>query len=297
MTHWIAFAPINVADAKGFWKELDLNIQVKNFSGEEDGGTAFRSKATDIDVDMIGTFIGNYMDQIPLVVVAEMDWSNGGDKIITKKDFDLSGVKGKTIGTYSDKPAATFFINKFLSANGISLKDITLASMEPEQLTQNFVSGRMPLILNYDPQAIKAVKDGAGVVRATTATYPGSMPEGVSIRADVFKAMPKEDLVNFFKGWIKATKWAKDPANWNDFVQILNTKTFEGEEPYSEQELKDMLASVKLHSVAELKERNTTGIFEHIKELRAFLENTGGMSRDFKIEELVDTSAILKAME
>ncbi|MCC6931862.1 MAG: hypothetical protein IT292_01215 [Deltaproteobacteria bacterium] len=37
MAHWIAFAPFNVADVKGFWKEQGLNGEIKNFAGEGDG--------------------------------------------------------------------------------------------------------------------------------------------------------------------------------------------------------------------------------------------------------------------
>ncbi len=56
-----------------------------------------------------------YMDGVPLTLVCETDWSHGGDKILIKKDTDLSEIKGKTIGVYLNMPSVTFFLNQYLA--------------------------------------------------------------------------------------------------------------------------------------------------------------------------------------
>jgi len=297
MIHWIACSPLNVADVKGFWKEQGLDVQVVNFGSNQELNAALENKRIDVAQDMVGSWVGLSMAGVPLAILGETDWSHGGDKIIAKNGLDLTKLKGQTVGIYLEQPSVTFFLGKYLQANALKLSEVKTVEVEPEAMTDNFIAGRMQLIVNYDPQALRAVKDGDGKVVATSATYPGVIPEGFVARSDVLKDIDPADLTKFFKGWIKAVAWSKDPANWAEYAKILNAKTFEGEKPYPEAELKEMLASVAVHDRQQQLERNTSGLKTYLTELHAYLKENGLLKKDFTPEELLRNESLIEALK
>lgn len=298
-THWVGFSPLNVAEAKGFWKEQGIDVQIVNNADPAVITKQIQNKEVDIGMHMMGTWVGLYQDNVPVKIIAETDWSSGGDKIIVKKNITPDQIKGKTVGTYDSSPAVTFLLNKYLSQNNLSLSDVKLAEFDPENLADNFISGRFNLIINFDPQALRAEKSGQGTVAATSATYPGCIPEGMGMHNEIYQQTPKEDVVKILKGWIKAVAWCQNSANWTEYMQILNTKTFEGEAPYSEADLKGMLGAVKIHTPQELAERNKTdgGLFTYLKELQAFLSANGMLKKNFSPSDVFDNTAVVEAIQ
>lgn len=75
--HWIGFSPNDVAHAKGFWKSQGLDIELVNFTSERDACNALVNKRVDIAFQMLGTWIGFYMEGSPITLIAEVDWSHG----------------------------------------------------------------------------------------------------------------------------------------------------------------------------------------------------------------------------
>jgi NitT/TauT family transport system substrate-binding protein len=299
MLPWVGFSPNNVADVKGFWKAQGVDVQVINVSSVQEMHNALIYKRIDIAHEMIGTWVGLYMDDHPLTVIAELDWSHGGDKIIFKKDFELNELKGQLFGVYSNKPSTAFFVNQYLMANNLKLSDVRLIELDIEELSDNFIAGRFQAILTFNPEALRAEREGNGKVAATSASYPGCIPEGYAARADVLKEIPKEDLAKILKGWVEAVKWIKDEANWEEYKEILNSTTFESDAPYSDEDLRGMLDNVRIHDIDTLWERNKDGggLFIYLQELRSMLEDNGLLRKDFTPQGISDNSPIVEVLQ
>lgn len=123
------------------------------------------------------------------------------------------------------------------------------------------------------------------------------IPEGFVARTDVLADIPPVELQKFFAGWIKAVAWGSDKANWQEFVKILNAKTFEGDKPFPEDELKEMLASVTIHDKAKQLERNTVGLKEYLEQLQVFLKENGLLKKDFTPAQLLKNEALVEALK
>lgn len=294
---WIAYSPLNVADAKGFWKDQGLEVEVITFGTNQELNSAVENKRIDYALDMLGTWAGMYAQGAPIKILGETDWSNGGDKIIAKQDVDLTKLKGQTLGVYLNQPSVTFFLNKFLATNGLKLSDVEIVEMDPVGMSDNFISGRLPMIVNYDPEALRAEREGKGKLVATSATYAGVIPEGFAGHADVIKAIPEADQIKFFTGWLRAVKWSKDPANWNEYREILNGKTFGSKN--SDEDLKAMLASVLVHDAKEQLARNQPGggVEQYLGELKGFLDQNGLLKKPFAPGEVLARESLLKALQ
>lgn len=299
MIHWIAYSPLNVADTNGYWKDLGLDVKVINFGSNQELNAALENKKIDVALDMLGSWVGMYQQGIPLTILMETDWSNGGDKIIAKKGLDLATIKGSTIGVYLNLPSVTYFLSKFLESKKMKFADFKVVEIEPEGMANAFIADKFKLIVNYDPQALRAEKDGKGAVVATSATYPGVIPEGFVTRKDTLATLSADDLAKLFTGWFKAVDWAADAKNFAAYKKILNAQTFEGEAPYSDADLKSMIASVKIHTKAESLARNKTGggAYTYFKELNDFLLANKLSAKAFAPTDIFDNTAILKALK
>ncbi|MDM8523339.1 ABC transporter substrate-binding protein [Desulfococcaceae bacterium HSG8] len=293
--HWIGFSPNDVAHVKGFWKAQGLDVELVNFTSERDACNALINKRVDIAYQMMGTWIGFYMEGLPITLIAEVDWSHGGDKVIVKKDSDINKLKGQPFGVYVENPAVLFFLNKYLEKNGMKLPDVRIVGgLEAKELADSFIFNRLKGLVLYNPQALRAEKEGNGKVVGTTASYPGCMPEGVAVRTDRLKDIPREDFYKIFKGWIDAADWIRNKANWEEYKKILNSKTFEGEAPYSDQDITEMYEGVRIHDIKMLQERNKDGggLSLWLKEARTMLKDSGRLTKDFDPDKIFDNTAI-----
>ena len=298
VTGWMGWSPVHVAAAKGFWQEQGIDVKVFNFGGNTEIDRALTKQLLDIGFEMLGTAVGLYQEGVPITILCETNWSHGGDKIIVKAGATPAQLSQKPIGVYLDQPSVTYFLHQYLSSVGLKLADVRLVQMEPPVLADKFIDGLFNAIINYDPDAIRAVNAGQGQVVATSATYPGSIPEGMIALRDVAQAIPPADLVKIFTGWIKAVAWSQDPANWTEYMEILNTQTFQGSPPFSEAELREMLAAVRIHDVPTLLARNQNdgGLFLYLQEVNAFLQANKLLRKDFTPTELFDNAMLLKTL-
>jgi NitT/TauT family transport system substrate-binding protein len=296
---WAGYSPANVADVKGFWKKAGLDVQVFNLGTLQSLDEAFKNKTIDIGMETSGVQVAMFMEGVPLKIVAEIDWSYGGDKIVVKQDLDPAMLKSKPVGIYLKSPTTLFLLDKYLNSQGLKLADVTVAEVELEVMTQMFIDGQLSAIVTYDPAALHAEREGNGKVAATTVDYPGSIVDAMMIREDVLKDIPEEDLLKLFAGWNEAVSWLNDPANWKEYLEILNSTMFKDEGPYSEEDFREILGSVRIHDTTALLERNRPdgGAYKHLREMREFLKANQMLDKDFTPEALLDTGALVKALE
>lgn len=298
-TGWLGYSPANIAEAKGFWKEQGIDVQVVVLPDIVDTQKLLKNKLVDIDLDIVGSAVEMYMQGIPVVAIAETDWSYGGDQIIIKKDTDIRTLKGGAIGVYVNQVALTYFMGQYFSKNSLKLSDFQLLEMELKPMADKFIAGMLKGAVLYGPDAARAVKEGNGKIVATTADFEGCLIDGMVMLKDTLAATPKDDLIKIFKGWIKAVKWIKDEKNFKEYVEILNKTVFKGEKPYSEDMIREMLQEVKIHDAKTMLERvrDGGGLHTHLKDVNAFLKANNLLKKDFKPEDLSDNKAIMEALK
>jgi len=227
-------------------------------------------------------------------VIAETDWSHGGDRFITAAGIDVKNLAGKQVGVYQDDVAVGFFLHKALAAHGLSIAKVELVELEPDPLTAQVIAGKLSAVVNYDPAAAAAITGGA-TLRATTADLAGVMPEGLVAHRDRARELGADKLTAFMRAWMKAVAWAGEPANRAEFATILRTKTLAGaDQPGDDAAALLALEGVRVHDAATLAERNRTGLPAWLGEVEAFLV-TRGTPAKLPAAELLDTAAVLSA--
>ncbi len=295
---WAGFSGLNVADAKGFWSQQGLEVQVTVYRTNQEVNDALLQGHVDLALDMIGSWMGYYQAGVDIVVLAETDWSQGGDKILARTDFDPGDLRGQTVGIYLNKPSVTFFLDRFLRSQHLAYSDVKVVEADTQALTDRFIEGKFPVIVNYDPQSLRAVRLGNGRVYATSASYPGVIPEGFGALRERVKQFPPGHLAKFWKGFLQAVTWLQAPENWREYQRILNERTFPFDPDFSESDLRAMVDSVSMHSSTKLLERNSPrgGLERYMEDLSAFLLRTGQLRRPMEEGAVLATESFVAAL-
>ncbi len=132
---WAGFSPANVADAKGFWKNYGQDVQVILYTSNTDMKTALENKRIDFALDVPGVWVKSYMNGIPITILAEIEWSCGGDKVILKKGTDPKTLKGDSIGVFSD--SVILLLHRYLRDRELQVSDFKVIEMDTETLANN----------------------------------------------------------------------------------------------------------------------------------------------------------------
>jgi NitT/TauT family transport system substrate-binding protein len=331
MLHWAGYGAINVADAKGFWKAEGLDVEVINRVSNQELNADLTSGRIDVALDMMGSWVGIHLSGIPLKIIGETDWSYGGDQIIAKKTLDTTKLKGRQVAIYLDQPSVTFFLGKYLEGLPAPLKlsDISTVELETKAIADAFIAGTYELSVNYEPASAEqttATAQGEVVATSGRPGFEGVIPEGFVGRADIIAKIPKDSLKKLFKGWQSAVKFmysdpdnrVVDEAHWPEYAEILRTRTFVGDGPYTDQELRTFVSNVKVHSAnlqlcvneaaQGMKLKDSTAlrpqpIRDYLTELRTFLEEGGKLptspAANFAAEGpdgIFDNSAAIEAL-
>ncbi len=240
---WAGWSPLHVADEKGFWKRLGIDVEVVDYDDPIVILEAMRAGRIDFAMDMAGTLVGVYMEGTPVVALAETNWSHGGDRIIIKAGRGLRDHRGGPLGVFLNRPSCLYFLGLYLRPRGLSLSDFRIVEINPKDMAAQFAVGRLPVIVSYDPWALRAMEEGGGVCLATSADFPGCIPECMWAYRKRLQEIPAEDVTKVIRGWIHAARWVGEPENRKEFLDILNRRTFREEGPYSEEELSRLLGA------------------------------------------------------
>lgn len=295
---WIAWTPLWVAQQKGFWKQHGIDVQVVNYTGG-DSVAVFKAGKVDFGMVMAGTAVGLQVeDGLDVTVLAEVDWSHGGDKILVKKGTQLAALKGQRIGIYEDSPAVRMFLGAKLNAAGMRASDFEIVVLEDlESMTSQFLAGRLACSVTYEPYASQATAKGVCEVIATTADFPGVMPEVIVAHRQALAKMPPAHVAAVLRGWIEAVEWSQDPKNQAEFTAICVTKAF-GDEKVEPAQIATMLQNVRIHGRAALRARNLgkDGIRKFLDECAAFATHKAGKRARPGVGDMLDTRALEQAL-
>jgi NitT/TauT family transport system substrate-binding protein len=181
---WTGFAPLTLAKEAGIFKKNGLDVEIKMIP-QKDRHLALASGAIQCAATTVETHVAWNANGVPIVQIFQMDKSYGADGIAVRNDVkSFADLKGKTIGVSAPGTAPFFGLAWMLSKNGMSLKDVKTASLEPQPAAQAFVAGQNDAAMTYEPylSTVRA-NPTAGKILATTLDYPMVM--------DTFGCTPK----------------------------------------------------------------------------------------------------------
>lgn len=256
---WVGWSPLDVAEDQGFWRELGVDVEIQRYPDGVSMHDAMRINKVDLGMDMLAHVMEVDRTTRPATILGETDWSDGGDKFIVQEGFDLKAHPGAPLGVYLEGPALAVFLAKYLASQGLHLSDYRLAPMPPDDLVQQFQADRIPAVVLFNPFALELENSTPCRVVATTADFPGCVPEGMYTFQTSFTPQEGKDLVAIMRGWIRGVRWIEDPANAVQYRRILRERTFAGRAGISDEDIDAMLDDARIHNPRVLRAINRPG--------------------------------------
>jgi bicarbonate transport system substrate-binding protein len=182
--------------------------------------------------------------KIPMYVLAQLVTNGNGIAIagihagkglhldITKaadyiKGFpQTNGRKFKAAHTFPNVNQ-DFWIRYWFAAGGVDPdKDIDLLAVPPPETVQGMRNGTMDAFSTGDPWPYRIITEDIGFMAALTAQIWKFHPEEyLAIRADWVDKNPKATKA-ILKGVMEAQKWADDPNNRPELIQIVSGRNY-----------------------------------------------------------------------
>lgn len=170
---WTGFAPLTLAKGAGIFQKNGLDVNLVKIP-QKDRHLAMASGDIQCAATTVETWIVWNANGIPAKQIFQLDKSYGADGMVVRNTINsIKDLKGKTVAASAPGTAPYFTLAWFLKKNGLSVKDVTVANMEPGPAAQAFLAGQNDAAMTYEPY-LSNVRDKpeAGKIIATTLDYP-----------------------------------------------------------------------------------------------------------------------------
>ena len=193
---WTGFAPLTLAKEAGIFKKNGLDVSIKKIP-QKDRHLAIASGDIQCAATTVETYIVWNANGVPITQVVQLDKSYGADGLAVRGNIaKIADLKGKTVGVDAPGTAPYFGLAWILKKNGLTMKDVTVATMSPQAAATAFVAGQNDAAMTYEPY-LSSVRDKpeSGKIIATTLDYPmvmdtfGCTPAFIKANPKAVKAM------------------------------------------------------------------------------------------------------------
>ena len=181
---WTGFAPLTLAKEAGIFKKNGVDVTIRKIP-QKDRHLAIASGDVQCAATTVETYVVWNANGVPITQVVQLDKSYGADGLAVRNGVaKIADLKGKTVGVDAPGTSPYFGLAWMLKKNGLTMKDVTVATMSPQAAAQAFVAGQNDAAMTYEPY-LSSVRDtpAAGKIIATTLDYPMVM--------DTFGCTPK----------------------------------------------------------------------------------------------------------
>lgn len=153
-------APVYIADAKGFFKEQKLDVQLVPFSKGKLcldavlGGQAQVGTVAETPLMHVG------FQKQPVAILATMESATKNTKCVARKDRGIqkaADVKGRKIGVPVGGNAE-YFMDALLQKNGLSRSDISVVNLNPPEMVGAIVRGDIDVGCAFEPYISRTEK-------------------------------------------------------------------------------------------------------------------------------------------
>src|SRR6266536_5806974 len=181
---WTGFAPLTLANQAGIFKKNGLDVDIKKIP-QKDRHLAIASGDVQCAATTVETWIAWNANGVATTQVLQLDKSYGADGMVVRPNITkIADLKGKTVAASAPGTAPYFTLAWMLKKNGLSVKDVKVATLEPAAAAQAFIAGQNDAAMTYEPYlSTVREKPEAGKIIATTLDYPMVM--------DTFGCTPK----------------------------------------------------------------------------------------------------------
>lgn len=173
-----------IAHARGYFKELGLEVEIKPFESSGDMLPAIASGQVDVAGGISGANLFNAAARgLDIRIIADKGTNNPGKSyytLVVRKDLadqikDYKDLKGKKIGVFSVGTLNEYAVEKALAKAGLTVKDVELVPMGPPDMNLALANKSIDAGMQIEPLITQAEQKGIAVrFKDATDFLPGA---------------------------------------------------------------------------------------------------------------------------
>jgi NitT/TauT family transport system substrate-binding protein len=220
------YAPVFVAEAKGYFAEQGLDVSLETFAGGSEVVVLTASGQVDVAATGAGPGFWNAMAQgLPLSVVApgHAEGSPVATPLMISKEACESGAIGSVADLAGKKVsvnargATEYWLGQALATGGLTIDDVDLQTLAFPDAVVALESGALDAAMVGEPLATRAERDGVAVRLLSDFPVQDVQPTVILANSDYAAANP-EAMAGFVTAYLRAARdltgpGLKDPAN------------------------------------------------------------------------------------
>lgn len=283
---WIGYAPLYLADQKGFFDDHGADVDVQFFESKTDSKSALAAGRIQGMSTTVDTHVMSAASGMDISIVLALDTSDGGDGLSALKDIpDIPSLKGHSVALDTSGGASYFWFQYLLQQEGMTLDDVQVVNMSSGDAGAAFVAGEVDAAVTWEPWLSKAKETDNGSVLIDSSETPGIIVDALAMDKD-FAAEYPGTVKAIVEGWYDALAYMEsDP---DDAYKIMMEYT--GDETL--EDLQASMEEVKFYD----KEGNASyydGEIQDVAKMAADLWlDTGLIDAEPDLDSLIDGSFI-----
>jgi NitT/TauT family transport system substrate-binding protein len=215
---WPGWFPWQVAADQGLFTKNGVDVEVKYFENYTDSLNALSTGNIDANSQTLNDTISSVAGGAKETIVLVNDNSTGNDQIIAREGIaDVGDLKGKTVAA-EEGTVDHYLLLLALQRAGLEPSDIKFTPLATDAAAAAFVAGRVDAVGVFAPFTTTALERKGSKAIATSADFPGAIPDHLVVNPDLVKDRPN-DVQALVKTWFDTIEWIR--ANRDQAVSIM----------------------------------------------------------------------------
>lgn len=282
---WPGYASAFIAQEKGFFDRNGVDVELLLKDGYSEAQELYTNREVDGIFEVYTDTIFHNSEGIPTKVVYVSDYSDAGDVIIGKPEFNsLADLKDKKVSIDGINSFSHLFVLTALEQSGLKESDMQFENIPAHDVLTALEEGRIDAGHTWEPVKSAAVEKGYKIL-GKAGDVPGIITDVLSFNSKIIKERP-EDIQAIVKSLVEAQDYLKN--NWDEGLQISADK-----EGMSKEEMEEGVNGVHLQGLngnikAFTKSDETTSLYGSGKMIAEFYLERGQLSSIPDFDEIVE---------
>ena len=286
-----------IADAKGYFRELGIEVEIKEFESGNDMLPALATGQIDVAGGITGSNLFNAVVRgLDIRMVADKGTNIPGSSyfnLMVRKDLvdqikEYSDLAGKKIGVFAVGAFPQYLVTKALEYGGLTVDDVEWVTLGPPDLNVAFANKSIDAALQIEPLVTLAEDQGVAVRFRDTTEF---LPEGQLAEVLVGGRFVENEEVSkrFMVAYVKGLRDYNDAflkgKNTEEIIDIMTQYT-----TLKERDLWKKVAVTGLNPNGSLYEESIRDQYEWFKE-------QGDLRGEVDLDKIIDHSLVEFAID
>ncbi len=212
---WLGYGPWWIAEANGYFADHGLDVEVIDFTWDQDMNAALASGRLDVEAVATNTMIAMINQGVDAQAFLLLDASFEADAILAHKDItSIADLAGREVA-YEPGSTSDLLLNYALNEAGLSIDDVKSVPIAAAQVGIALIAGQVDVGVTYEPYISAALKDRDEYgVLYTAAERPGLISDVMIAQRSYIEENPEIILALALA--------------WNDAITFLRENPDEG---------------------------------------------------------------------